>query len=96
MCSCYSAMISIKGWGEVWCHIVVEWLYIQYGAVGCSRRMGAPIPLAFMSSHTGSMDGMSIPVAVVPTSIHYPTWTLEASSPTDHVLESNGCMAIGA
>jgi hypothetical protein len=90
---CYSLDLR---WGEVWCCTVAKWLSIPHVVVGHSRHMGVPVPVASVPSHTSPMDGTSILVAAVPTPVHCLAWTHEASSPTDHAMESDGGMATGA
>jgi len=93
---CYGAMTLIRGEDEVWRRTVVEWLSIPCAIASRSRRMGAHVPVASEPSHTDHVDGTSVPIVVVPTPVQYPVWTSEASSPADHALEFDRCVAIGA
>jgi len=71
------------------------WLSIPCVVVGRGCCMGALAPAAFVSSHTDTMDGMSIPIAALSTFVHRPVLTPKASPLWFILWSSDGFMAIG-
>jgi len=58
--------------------------------------MGALAPAAFVTSHTDIAKGLSVPAAAIPTPVHCPMLTFEASSLWFTLGNSDKCVATGA
>ena len=68
-----------EAWDEAWRRMAMVRLSIPCVVVGCGRRMGALAPIAFVSSHTDTVDRMSVPAVAMLTPVHRPMLTFKAS-----------------
>lgn len=94
MCSDVGVLIEARD--KTWRHTTLLQFPIPCVVGDCGRRMGMLAPQSSCRAMPTLLDGMPVPVGVMPTLVYCPALTPKAFSPRSMLGSSYGCVATGA